>query len=190
MSQPTIINPSRATAGQVPIADGTGDHDWSSPFASRRTILRGAGCLAGSLGATTRLVGLNVIGAASSNITSGIPVLYIASADFTATGLTPMLRTRLVAAANATAPGGTLTLGLYPVTTAGISGGITWTLGTVVTDSTAAIASLSGSARDHAESSDYALPSDGYYALGIANGSSTNASSFTDIVGTVDLRYV
>jgi hypothetical protein len=64
---------------------------------------------------------------------------------------------------NNTAPAQTITTGLYPmtVTTA------TWTAGTVVSGSTAAIVTPGASATTTGTSGDFAFPADGAYALGV-----------------------
>ena len=106
------------------------------------------------------------------------PIFYIDSADYTVSGFTTKMRVKAVIATNATAPGITITAGLYPVTVAGAAGGVTLTTGTVVASSTAALTTPGASAVTQANSSQFTIPSNGGYVLGFtlsgANAGNSN----------------
>jgi|GEM_PF-5562652 len=101
-----------------------------------------------------------------STAAANLPYLIvIAGADLAGPGTTKM-RTSATIVTAATAPGKTITVGLYPVT-----GAPTQTLGTVVEGSTANFASPAKESTVSAKSADFTPPADGVYALGyIVNG--------------------
>lgn len=106
------------------------------------------------------------------------PMIYFDDADYTVGGLTQKLRVRCQVSANATAPAITFTFGLYPLTVAGSNDTVTFTLGTVVPSSTQAIATPSASTITSAVNSDFTIPSDGAYALGVStSGTIANNSA-------------
>lgn len=91
-------------------------------------------------------------------------VFYLDPADYAIAGRTAKLRLRAWLATNATAPGITFTIGLYPI----VLSAATQTFGAVVPGSTVAFvspgASNSGAV---ASSGDFAFPAAGFYALGV-----------------------
>lgn len=96
-----------------------------------------------------------------STAAANVPYLIIiAGADLAGPGTTKM-RTSAAIVTAATAPGKTITVGLYPVT-----GAPTQTLGTVVENSTASFASPAKESTVTAKSGDFTPPADGVYALG------------------------
>lgn len=97
------------------------------------------------------------------------PTLYIDSADYAITGRTTNMRVRTVLHVNSVAPAVTITFGLYPITAAGgAAGNNQLTLGAVVSGSTAVFTTPSASTSNQAVSTDFALPANGHYALGVA----------------------
>lgn len=111
------------------------------------------------------------------------PVLiHIVGADYpTVNGVAPKLRIRVVLAVNDAAPTGNFTFGLYPVTRPGTSGGAgldIYTMGTVVTGSNGAtFTTPAADSMGTAVSSDFALPSDGVYVLGVVTTATVAANS-------------
>jgi len=94
-------------------------------------------------------------------------LLYFDDADFLVGGLTQKLRLRAQVSTNATAWSSvTATFGLYPVTFAGGADALVPTLGTVVTGSTVAAANPLASTPNSYVGTDFAIPSDGVYAIG------------------------
>jgi hypothetical protein len=119
--------------------------------------------------------------------------IYINSADYpTIAGLTPKLRITVRLMTNATAPSGTFTFGLYPITNTGGAGGTkNTTLGTVVSGSTGASqATPTLSTNYHLESSDFSIPANGHYVIGLAYSGTTLASSYTQMNADLQYRYV
>lgn len=107
-----------------------------------------------------------------------VPFVYFDDADYDVAGLTQKLRIFAAVAANATQPTITFTFGLYPISFGGGADALTMTLGTVVTGSTAAIASPPASNYTGKAGSDFAVPADGAYALGVVtSGTLTNNSA-------------
>jgi hypothetical protein len=102
--------------------------------------------------------------------------VYIDDADFAISGRTIRLRLRVQFASNATAPGINFTFGLYPVSVAGIADTVAYTLGTVVSGSTVTLNTPSASTVTSGVGSDFAVPTDGLYVLGVVT-SGTQANN-------------
>ncbi len=117
-------------------------------------------------------------------------MMYIAAADFpTVGGLSAKLRLRCELHTNHTATGGTVTVSLYPVTRPGSAGGantILFTLGSAVATITFTTPSADTSYQN--TSSDFALPSDGYYCLGITTAAAASANSQTQISAMLQMH--
>lgn len=116
------------------------------------------------------------------------PYIYLDDADFTVGGLSPKLRIRAQIACNATAPATTFTVGLYPLSVAGGTDAITFTLGTVVSGSTVAFVSPSASTVSQGNSGDFAFPTDGAYALGVAVNGTLATNSATLLSAHLQVR--
>lgn len=188
------------------LAGSIGDSKLSSPNNSvYRTILNAtvpvvAGTVAGTYQFThvdTDTVG--IVGVASTGAISLVstgsdphfaPYLYFDDADFSVGSLTQKLRVRAQIACNATAPGMTFTVGLYPLTVAGGASTLTFTLGTVVSGSTVAFASPSASTISQANSGDLTIPSDGAYAFGVVTSGTTAAGSGSLLSAQLQTRNV
>lgn len=106
------------------------------------------------------------------------PFFYFDDADYTVASKTQKLRIRAQVAANATKPTIKFTFGLYPVSAAGGAGILTMTLGTVVSGSTVEINEPAASTVTSGTGSDFTIPSDGAYCLGVVtSGTMTTNSS-------------
>jgi hypothetical protein len=121
-------------------------------------------------------------------------VIYIASADYpNVSSLTAKLRFRVTLFVNDVAPTGNFTVGLYPLTRPASSGGadqLAFTIGTVVTGSNGAtFTTPAADSSNVAISSDFAIPADGYYAIGIVTTASIAASSFVLMSATLQTNY-
>lgn len=101
-------------------------------------------------------------------------LFYFAKADYEVAGKTQKLRLRAQTITGTTAPAVTYTFGLYPLSS--VSGG-TFTVGSVASGSTVAFATPSGNTLNQANSGDFTIPADGYYAVGIVISGSTAAGS-------------
>ena len=87
---------------------------------------------------------------------------------------------------NATAPTSTFTAGLYPaITFVGGAAALTFTLDTVVTDSTAAIAAPSSGTATTAVSTDFTFPAAGPFVIGLVITTNMVANSSAMVRGTL-----
>lgn len=129
-----------------------------------RTLKGNAGHGSGLTAASVFLTGptYGAIGGGGSFDTNAPDAIYLDDASYAVIGRTTQLRVRAQVMTNA-APGVTFTFGLYPIVNDGDG---TWSLGTVVSGSTAAIASPAADSTVDANSGDFAVPADGLYALG------------------------
>ena len=122
-----------------------------------------------------------------------LATIYITSADFqTVNSLAPKLRIRAQLYVNDVAPTGNFTFGLYPVTRPSTSGGAglcIYTIGTVVTGSNGA--TFTAPAADSiltAVGSDFAIPTDGHYVIGVVTTQTVATSSHVHLSAQLQLR--
>lgn len=112
-----------------------------------------------------------------------VTLFRFVAADYAIGSLTTKLNLRSIVSTNATASTRNFVVGLYPVTVAGTTDILTYTLGTVVASSTATHTAPSASTNDVGTSGDFTIPSDGVYALGftlsgtLANNSAVQVSA-------------
>jgi hypothetical protein len=140
----------------------------------------GEGSMTVSLGGGPYIVSKYFGAAGSAGASTGQMIFYLDPAAYVApAGKTLKLRVRGWTVVNTVAPAITLTVGLYPVTTIAGAGGSapTAAIGTVVTGSTVAFASPSASTANAAVSTDFAFPTAGFYAVGVALSGAGTASS-------------
>lgn len=110
-----------------------------------------------------------------AHVTLPLPVFGFAKADYEVAGKTQKLRIRAQALTNEAKPTITFTVGLYPITVGGAVDALTLTLGTVVSGSTVAIAEPAANTATSSVGSDFTIPSDGVYILGVVlSGTLTN----------------
>jgi hypothetical protein len=119
-------------------------------------------------------------------------VAPIRSGDFPAVaGKTPKLRVCGQVCVNATKPSSDFTFGLYrltsPVGAAGVTG-YTWTL--VTGSQTSVISDPAASTITDAVSSDFDIPADGVYSLGVVTSEQIAASSNCHLSTQLQTRYV
>ncbi len=120
--------------------------------------------------------------------------IYIAAADYPSVGtLAAKLRIRAALYVNDVAPTGNFTFALYPVTRPATSGGaglVIFTLGSAVTGSAATI--ITAPAADSSNvvvGSDFALPADGHYVIGVLTTATVAASSHLHMSALLQMRY-
>jgi hypothetical protein len=124
---------------------------------------------------------------------SGGPgIFYFDPADYAAGSRAVKVRVRALVFTNATAPTGTWTVGLYPVSsvTAGSDLPPGPTLGAVTAGSTAAIASPAASSRNQIASADLTAPAAGYYVLGVVLSAQLADLANAQVRGELQLRQV
>ena len=166
-----------------------------NPAGSYRTILQASGSHIAAKVAGTYALGMGAVLAVSGTGTLyPIQTIYIASADFPAIqSLTPKLRLRYQLYTNDVAPTGNFTLGLYPITRPATSGGAglcIYTLGTVVSGSNGAtFTTPAADLLGNAVGSDFALPADGHYCLGVVTTATIATSAHTHHVAQLQLHY-
>jgi hypothetical protein len=164
------------------------------PNASYRTILDCSGSHTAA-----KVAGTYAIGHGSALAVSGtgtlypLNTIYIASADYpTLNTIAPKLRIRAQLYTNDVAPTGNFTLGLYPITRPSTSGGAglcIFTMGTVVSGSNGA--TFTTPAADgllNAVGSDFSLPSDGHYVIGVVTTATVATSAHIHISAQLQLR--
>lgn len=136
----------------------------------------------------------------SQLIVSGTGTLYpLAIVNLTAAkfpsifGLTPKFRIRWDFATNDVIPSASFDVGLSPVTRPATSGGAglgIYTLGALVSGSNSGVVNIAPvdvlTANDNAE---FALPADGYYAIGCINNATLAASSHVHLTASLEVRY-
>lgn len=117
-------------------------------------------------------------------------IFYFDPTDYPTWGsLTQKLRLKVYLGTNATAPGITITLGLYPVSAvAGGAGLQSYTLGTVTSGSTVAFTTPAASTRSQGTSGDFNAPSAGYYAIGVVGSGTQAANSFLSFSAHLQAR--
>jgi len=189
---------SASTRFDVPILSGATDlMTYINTTMSRYTTLVFGGILLGTATAAgTFLITGQLNTAVKSNTTAaggvGIAYINIVAADYPAiNGLNPKLRIRASLSTNNIAPTGGYTFGLYPVrVTGGTATNITFSAGTVVSGSqtTSIIAPASGTTTN-VVGSDFALPTDGLYVIGLVTTATTAANSVTSTVSYLQMRY-
>lgn len=155
------------------------DEDLLSPNNSTyRQLLRTTGTLVNDATAGGYMIGSEkawASGSASSELS--FPYIYFDDADYKVEGKTQKLRIRAQVASNATKATIKFTFGLYPFTVAGAADNLTLTLGTVVAGSTVAINEPAASSITSGVGSDFEVPVDGAYLLGVeTSGTLTNNS--------------
>lgn len=191
-AQSGVRIPTSAASGKVATSNANGDIAWQAPALGKAYPLVCSARIAGGVGAATRLMpasGTTVSGATAT--TTVIPVFRLVAADLALTGVTAKLRVLFELLANATAPAATFTAGLYPLASvAGAANLLAYTVGTVISGSTAAIATPSASSVNTANSGVFSLPADGAYIFAVANDATTAASAEVHMTTRLEVSYV
>lgn len=154
-----------------------------------RTILDVTGGLAAAAAAGTRGFGHGALILTATAVTTPLDLIYLNPADYAVTGLTARLRVKAQLVTNATAPTGTWTFGLHPVTAvAGASGGVSYTIGAAVSGSTVAFATPAASSLNQNVAADFGFPAAGYYALGLVTSAAVATSSYVHVSAFLQMR--
>jgi len=147
-----------------------------------------------------RVAGTYALGYGDPAAVSGTGTLYpigiigIFAADYpTVNGLSAKLRIRAQVNCNDVAPTGNFTFGLYPITRPGTSGGAglcIYTLGTVVSGSNGAtVTTPAADSQTSLVGSDFALPTDGQYVIGVVTTATVAASSHVHLTAQLQQHY-
>lgn len=119
----------------------------------------------------------------------GTALLNIDPAAWAVTGLTPKLRIAARVANNATLPGVTFNVGLYPVTYGSGAAFISVIAGTVVAGSQTGPITPVASSSAAATGADFAVPAAGMYTLGVQTGAyATNSAGV--VTARLELHHV
>jgi hypothetical protein len=180
------------------LAGGIEDSKLKSPLSETyRYLLSAQQTLVTDYGAGTYILGSSNMGGnpvrgSGTGENAGVspPTFYFAKADYELSGKTQKLRLRAQIHANATKPALKFTFGLYPVTVAGGTDGIVWTFGTVVTGSQVEINEPAASTVTPGVTSDFAIPSDGAYMLGIVTSGTLTNNSLVLAAAQLQTRHV
>ncbi len=119
-------------------------------------------------------------------------VFYFDPADYPSVdGVTAKLRLRGQIFVNDVAPTGNFTIGMYPVTRPGTSGGAGLTIYTIgaATASCTAINTPAADSSNTTTSADFAMPVAGYYVLGVTTTATVAASSHLHINAQLQMRH-
>ena len=119
-----------------------------------------------------------------------VHVFPIVSTDIAVPSKTSKLRLRAQALCNATKAALKYTFGLYPVSVGGGANELTLTLGTVVAGSTVEINEPPAATATPAAGSDFAVPSDGVYALGVVTSGTLTTNSAILLSAQLQMRFV
>lgn len=139
------------------------------------------------IGITSPLLSSGIV-VTGGTVGSAPELVHLVEADFTVAAKTTYLRVRGVVNTNGTVPAITFTFGLYPVTFSGAADTLTMTFGTVVASSTVAIASPAANSSVVEESSDFGLPADGPYALGVVLSGNITANAAVNLNAILQTR--
>lgn len=100
------------------------------------------------------------------------------------------MRLRAQLACNATKPTIKFTFGLYPITVAGSANQVNITAGTVVSGSTVEANEPSASTITQKEGSDFTVPANGAYAIGVVTSAKLTANSAVVLISQLQIRSV
>lgn len=120
-------------------------------------------------------------------------IIRIDSADYPAIGaLAAKLRVKATANCNDVAPGHNFVFGLHPITRPATSGGAglcIYTIGAAVASSTVTATTPAADSSAAFTSSDFALPADGQYVLGVVTNGTTATSAHVHLSAALQLHY-
>lgn len=117
-----------------------------------------------------------------------IHAIYILSTEYPAAA---KMRINAQVFVNDVAPTGNFTFGLYPITRPATSGGAAlniYTLGTVVTNSTALFTAPAADSMNNVSSSEFTVPTTGYYVIGFISTATVATSSHMHMTARLQAR--
>jgi len=163
------------------------------PNASYRVIAQASGSHIAAKVAGTYLMGDgDPLAVSGTGTLYPIKIIHIAAADYpTVDGKTAKLKLKVNLAVNDVAPTGNYTFGLYPITRPATSGGTgldIYTAGTVTASSTVLFTAPAVDSLQTGSSSDFALPADGFYAIGVLTTATVANSSHLHMAAYLMMR--
>lgn len=189
----TVTIPTSAAGDNSTKAASTAFVQAATDYGSYQTILEASGSHTAARVAGTYALGMgDPIAVSGTGTLYPLRTIYIAAADYPSVdGKATKLRLRIQFYTNDVAPTGNYTFGLYPVTRPGTSGGAglaTFTLGTVVGSSTVAFNTPAADGLLQGTSSDFSLPTDGHYVIGVVTTATVAASAHIHISASLQKR--
>lgn len=165
----------------------------ASSYSQYKTLTVAAGSITAGIVAGTYAIPFGDAVQPAAGSLYPISTINLVAADFPSVdGKAAKLRIRAQLYTNDVAPTGNYTIGLFPITRPGTSGGAglnIYTLGTVVPGSNGATFTTPTADGLHsAVSADFALPADGHYALGVVTTATVAASSHIHLVVTLQIH--
>lgn len=163
-------------------------------LSSYRTILQANGShIAGRVAGTYGIPTGQPLAITGTGTLYALSTIHIVGADYpTVNGLAAKLRIRWQLFANDVAPfTGTFIVGLHPITRPGTSGGAglcIYTIGAAVSGSTNTFTNVAADSSNGAAGSDFSLPSDGHYVIGVVTSAAMAANSHAHISAILQLR--
>lgn len=163
------------------------------PNASYRTILDSSGShTAARVAGTYGFAQGDPVAISGTGTLYPLNTIYIAAADFpTLNGVAAKLRVRAVLHVNDVAPTGNFTFGLHPITRPATSGGaglLIYTIGAAVTGSTVTSTAPAADLSAPFAGTDFALPADGHYVLGVVTTATVAVSSHLHMSAALQMR--
>lgn len=166
----------------------------NTSLSSYRTILQANGShIAGRVAGTYGIPTGQPLAISGTGTLYALSTIHIVGADYpTVNGLAAKLRIRWQLFANDVAPfTGTFIVGLHPITRPGTSGGAglcIYTIGAAVSGSTNTFTNVAADSSNGAAGSDFSLPSDGHYVIGVVTSATMAANSHVHISAILQLR--
>jgi hypothetical protein len=159
--------------------------------ASWRTLMMVNAQIAAATAANTMILGFNNWATSGSNTTGVIPTFNFDPTHYAVTNRTTRLRLLATLMTNATAPAANFTFGFYPISSvAGAAGGISHTVGTVVSGSTVLFTAPTASTRNNGISTSFSAPTANYHGIGLVLSAATAASSYAMLTAILQIQNV
>ena len=161
--------------------------------ATYRTILQAASSFtAGQTANTYAMANGNPLAVTGTGTLFPLAVIHIVSTDYPTVGATTKLRIRAQLFTNDVAPTGNFTFGLHPITRPATSGGAgvaIYTIGAAVSGSNGAVFTApAADGLNTAVGSDFALPADGPYVIGVVTTATVAASAHIHMNAQLQMR--
>lgn len=197
LKEPTLDNTNlSASAGikgtQLSASAAIADTQLASPNnGAYRYMLLATGLVLNNVSANSLiLTNSTVVVSGATGGLAPMPYIYFDDADFTVASKTQKMRLRAQIAVNGTKASIKFTFGMYPITVSGGSNEYKITLGTVVSGSTVEINEPTANTISQAVGSDFTIPADGAYALGVVTSGSTPESHRSALSAQLQSRSV
>lgn len=161
------------------------------PGGMYRTVLDSSGSHAAAKAAGTYGMGQgDPLVVTATGVLYPLNTIYLAAADFATTAGT-YLRVRAQLYTNDVAPTGNFTIGVHPVSrpaTSGAAGLLIYTIGAAVANSAVTFTAPPADGALASTGSDFPLPADGHYALGVVATATVAVSAHVHVSAQLQIR--